>query len=85
MFNWYATQRIETQRLEEERLKVRQDFLVRQTPDYNQPPLRLHQRLLTSLGTWMVSAGCRLQSRYDHILSAKQASYLTENDPFVTC
>ena len=85
MFNWYATQRIETQRLEEERLKVRQDSLVRQTPDYNLPPLKLHQHLLTSLGAWMVATGCRLQSRYDHILSTRQVDYLPENDPFVTC
>ncbi len=85
MFNWYATQRIESRRLEEERLRVQQDFLVRQTPDYNPPELKLHQRLLTSLGAWMISAGCRLQSRYDHMLTASQPNYLPENDPFVTC
>ncbi|NLG73356.1 MAG: hypothetical protein GX495_15105 [Chloroflexi bacterium] len=78
MFVWDHTYRVEQQRRIDEAEQARLARLDRQLAGSSLNRVKVHQRLLIWLGGVLVVWGCRLQSRYEVLVTSSLAPGMTQ-------
>ena len=79
MYNLENASLIENHRRQDEIKSAEKHRLIKQITKGRSPENQWHGRLLTKLGTKMVTWGYRLQSRYDDLLVPNVNANVSEN------
>ena len=67
--SWYVQELIEEQRRNDHILRAQKERLITNITKANKTGVLGHRHILVKIGGWLISTGCRLQSRYDDLVA----------------